>query len=322
MNYEKPKNSKKGLIITLVLIPFLVVIAVVGAISINLIREGKPSLIATLTQEAETEKTYTIDTSGGLELPQGIETFMLLGSDYRPESGYRTDVMLLVVVKKQDSKINLLSFPRDLWVSIPGFGEQRINTVQPYGGYELLSDTLFVNFGFKPDHYAMVDFEGFKEIVNALGGIEVNVTAAMEDHCEFNAQRWCVIEPGVVPMDGDFALWYVRARYNSSDLDRTRRAQEVIQAMAKKSLSFEAISNSAKVVGAAQNAVESDLTIKDLMPLFLRFGKLTDEDAVTSYTMGSNEVTGWITDGGADVLLPNYPAIQEMLLKVFFIETP
>lgn len=322
MNYEKPKKSKKGLIITLLMIPFLVVIAVVGAISINLIREGKPGLMATLTQEAESEKSYTIDTSGGLSIPGDVKSYMLLGSDYRPESGYRTDVMLLVVVNKEDSKINLLSFPRDLWVQIPGFGEQRINTVQPYGGYELLSDTLYVNFGFAPDHYAMVDFEGFKDIVDALGGIDVNVTAAMEDHCEFNVERWCVVEPGVVPMDGEYALWYVRARYNSSDLDRTRRAQEVIQAMAKKSISFEAIANSAQVVGAAQNAVETDLEFKELLPLFTRFGKLTDENAITTYTMGTNEVTGWITDGGADVLLPNYPAIQEMLLKVFFMDTP
>ncbi len=322
MNLEKPKKRRSWLVTLALLIPFLLILAILAAISLNLIRDGKPGLFSKTTEEPEIQKNYTIDTTGGLTTQEDVVTYMLLGSDYRPESGYRTDVILLVSVNLKESKVNLLSFPRDLWVNIPGFGEQRINTVQPYGGYELLSDTLFVNFGFKPDHYAMVDFEGFKEIVDLLGGIDVKVTQVMEDQCEFNAERWCRVEPGVVPMDSEYALWYVRARYNSSDFDRTRRAQEVTQAIARKVISFQSIANSSQLIGAFENSIESDVQTKDLWPLLIRFGKLTDEDSVTTYAISPNEATGWITPEGADVLLPNYPAIEQILLKVLWIENP
>ncbi len=322
MNYEKPKKRRSCLLVLAILIPFLIVFAVLAAISLNMVKDGKPGLLSKETEVALTEKPYEIDPSIDRQVPDDVKTYVLLGSDYRPESGYRTDVILLVAVNFNKSEMHLLSFPRDLWVTIPGFGEQRINTVQPYGGFELLADTLLVNFGFKPDHYAMVDFEGFKHIIDLLGGIDVKVTQPMQDQCEFNPERWCVVEPGEVYMDSDYALWYVRARYNTSDFDRTRRAQEVIQAIAKKAISFNSLSNSSQLIGAFEETIETDLALNDLSPLLFRFGKLTDENAVTTYSIGQNETTGWITDGGADVLLPNYDAISVIINQVLWIDNP
>ena len=101
-----------------------------------------------------------------------------MGSDYRPSSGYRTDVMMLVSINPKQGNVSVVSFPRDLWVTIPGVGEERLNTAQPKGGISLMADTLEYNFGVRPDRYILTNFQGFKNIVDILGGIEVQTSSA------------------------------------------------------------------------------------------------------------------------------------------------
>ncbi|MFH1446228.1 MAG: LCP family protein [Chloroflexota bacterium] len=323
MYSEKPKKKNPVLIIILLLIPFLVIIAVIGAISLNILREGAQKLIVNNNGSSEipSEISNQLNNTEALHIPKGVKTFMLLGSDYRPQMGYRTDVILLVAVNTQKGSISLLSFPRDLWVYIPGWEMQRINTAQPYGGFELLGDTLEENFGFRPDNYAMVDFEGFKQIIDTLGGVDVKAEKAMTDRCDFTSSGWCTVEPGTMHMDGAFALWYVRARYNSSDFDRTRRAQEVIQAVLKKTISIQTLLNSSELIDILNQSLETDVRLGDMLSLVTNFGSLTEDGAIHTYAIGPNEATGWITPGGANVLLPDYPAIHQILLQVFGIES-
>jgi len=80
------------------------------------------------------------------ESQSAVNLYLILGSDYRPESGFRTDTILLAAVDSRSGKASVVSFPRDLWVSIPGFGEGRINTVMQKGGFPLLTNTLQTNF--------------------------------------------------------------------------------------------------------------------------------------------------------------------------------
>ena len=196
MYSEKPKKKSPALIVILLLIPFLVIVAVIGAISLNILREGKQEPIIVDNEISAEEIPFNIieqlNNTETLQIPKGIKTFMLLGSDYRPQIGYRTDVILLVAVNTHKGSISLLSFPRDLWVYIPGWEMQRINTAQPHGGFELLGDTLEENFGFRPDNYAMVDFEGFQQIIDTLGGIEVKAEKAMTDRCDLTSSGWCI----------------------------------------------------------------------------------------------------------------------------------
>lgn len=322
MYSEKPKKKSPALIVILLLIPFLVIIAVIGAISLNILREGAQNLIVDNNGSSEIppEMLNQLNNTETLQIPRGVKTFMLLGSDYRPQIGYRTDVILLVAVNTRKGTISLLSFPRDLWVYIPGWEMQRINTAQPHGGFELLGDTLEENFGFIPGNYAMVDFEGFKQIIDTLGGIDVNAEKATTDRCDLSSSGWCSVEPGTVHMDGAFALWYVRARYNSSDFDRTRRAQEVIQAVFKKTISIQTLLNAKNLIGMVNQSLETDIKFGDVLPLITSLGSLTEDGAIQTYAIGPNEAIGWITPGGANVLLPDYPAIYEILLQVFGIE--
>ena len=111
----------------------------------------------------ETNKIDFLDDSSEIRL------YMLMGSDYRPEAGYRTDTLILVALDRSSNKASIISFPRDLWVVIPGYGEQRINTVMQLGGFPLLADTLQYNFGVYPTQYAMIDMAGFLQIIDVQG---------------------------------------------------------------------------------------------------------------------------------------------------------
>jgi len=296
------------------------VFIMLAVLSVNEIRNGNPGFLTNLWSDSNQNEddAWLTNNANAISVPNEVKTILLLGSDYRPELGYRTDVMLLVGLNTRTNEIHLISFPRDLWVNIPGVGEQRLNTAFPYGGWELLSDTFAANFGFRPDHYAMVDFQGFKHLVDVLDGVVVDVGEHMEDECHMNDSGWCVVEPGEVEMNSDESLWYVRARLNSSDFDRTRRAQEMIQAMAKKALQPSEIFNLDNVVRAIFSTVETDMKTMDYVLYALPLSKFANLD-FTTYRLTPDDAVPGTTSGGASVLYPNAAAIREKLLQFYWI---
>ena len=110
--------------------------------------------------------------------------FLLIGSDKRSGTSFRTDTMVVAILRPNDGQVSLISIPRDLWVSIPGWDNNRINTAYqhgisadyPGGGPGLLKDTIQYNLGIRIDHTAMVDFDGFRQIVDTLGGVDIPVS--------------------------------------------------------------------------------------------------------------------------------------------------
>lgn len=255
--------------------------------------------------------------SGVIDMDTGsdIELYMILGSDYRPQSGYRTDTIILVAIDSQSGKASLVSFPRDLWVTIPGYGEQRINTVMQRGGFQLLADTLQTNFGVYPTQYAMIDMEGFLEVIDVLGGVEFTTESYTGDACDgaLNPSRWCEVGPGTVSLNSEWALWYVRARYNSSDFDRMRRTQEVVGAVVDKIATPAGMLKIPQLMSIYESEVESNIN-PDRVLSMVRVGfNFDSSEDIRRYTITSNEATGWTTPDGGAVLLPNTPAIQAIL---------
>jgi len=252
----------------------------------------------------------------------GIRLYMVLGSDFRPGSGFRTDTIMLVAVDRSSGKASLVSFPRDLWVSIPGYGEGRINTVMQLGGFQLLANTLQTNFGVYPTQYAMIDMAGFLQVIDTLGGIEFTTDKYTGDACEtsLNPSRWCEVGPGDVSMNSELALWYVRARYNSSDFDRMRRTQEVVKAVFDKLASPMGALKVPQLMTIYESEVESNIPPDQLLPM-LRLGLSFDtSEDIRRFVIGPDEVTSWTTAQGAAVLLPNTPAIQAILQEALFFE--
>ncbi len=249
-----------------------------------------------------------------LNVPPTTQLFLILGSDSRPQAGFRTDVVMLAAVDTVSGQISLVSFPRDLWVTIPGYYEQRINTVMQIGGISLLANTLQTNFGIYPTDYAMVDMAGFLQVIDVLGGVEVETDVATADACDssLDPDRWCEVGPGTIELDSEYALWYARARYNSSDFDRMRRTQEVAQAVIKKVASPMGILRLPALMSVYDQSVQSNIT-PDQMLLLARVGLGFNSDKVHHYVIGPNQVTSWVTADGAAVLLPNTAAIQAIL---------
>jgi LCP family protein required for cell wall assembly len=260
--------------------------------------------------------------SAGIQAPSGQINILLLGSDYRVNQGSRTDIILLVSLFTKEKKISLISFPRDLYIEIPGFGQERINTSQSRGGFSLTQATFEYNFGIHLDHFIQTDFNGFLAIIDTLGGIDINAAANLTDRCDlpYSHGSYCSVEPGPHHLDGALALWYVRSRYTTSDFDRGRRAQEVIEGIFNKLISWNALTKAPELFNLFKNSVETDMTISDVLPLIpLASFIASDTSVVKSYSIGLDQAKPYISPStGAYLLIPNYDAIWQIVLKAIY----
>ena len=252
-------------------------------------------------------------------LPQGERiNILLLGSDQRPyEGGFRTDTIVLLSLDPENGTASMVSFPRDLYVFIPGWTNQRINTAMGYGGFPLLAQTFAYNFGVTPDYYVMVNFWAFEQTIDSLGGIDVNVARALSDK---RNGVYYTVPAGVNHMDGATALWYVRSRYTTSDYDRARRQQEVLRALFSRILSLNGIERAPELYDIYVENVTTDLNWTVIAPLIPLAAQLSDTSRIHQYYVGGSEVTPWVTPGGAQVLLPRNEAIIYLLQQA--LSTP
>jgi len=278
-----------------------------------------PTPLATATPRPTKRPPTETPWVSNAELPEGQRKILILGSDSRGDGGFRTDVILLLILNPQQGTASAVSFPRDLYVNIPGVGQDRINTAMVYGGFSLLAATFEANFGVRPDSYVLTNFDGFVEIVNNLGGIDVNAAASLTDKCDLPQANWdgyCTVEPGMINMDGKTALWYVRARYTTSDFDRTRREQEVLRAIFDKLLSLDAVSRAPELYDLYRRNVEISLSLNDITSLIAMAPQLAESGRIRRYTIGPGQVWDYMVPGsGARVLLQNEPAIRSIIYE-------
>ncbi len=256
----------------------------------------------------------------GLKEPEGQIRIALLGSDYRPSGGFRTDVIMIVSINPESKTATVVSFPRDLYVRMPGHDQERINTAFTYGGFDLFNATLQENFGFQADYYVMTNFTGFVNIIDNLGGIDVNSGQAFSDKCDLpgSSNGYCSVGVGNVHMNGAKALWYARARYTSSDFDRTRRAQEIILAIFNRLLRFDVITKIPSLYNIYSANVETNLDLATVVKLAPLAPSIAQGSNTRSYAVSSGEVTPYTTPGGGAVLLPNYEKIYAILKNALF----
>lgn len=237
---------------------------------------------------------------------------LLLGSDQRPyDWGFRTDTIVLAHLNFDSQTVSLISFPRDLYVNIPGYGEERINTAMARGGFPLMQQTLASNFGITPEHYVMVNFWAFTQTIDSLGGIDVEAQYTLTDHRD--GYGTFTVYAGTTHMDGDTALWYVRSRKTSSDFDRARRQQEVLKAIFKRLLSLDAVENAPEIYNLYVENVTTDLNLTDITPMLPLALKVNQPGHINNYVIGPGYIIPWTTPGGAQVLLPNYDAIYGLI---------
>ncbi|MEF2884103.1 MAG: LCP family protein [Ruminococcus sp.] len=215
-------------------------------------KSGGGQTNATMPSVGELEGSSTHLTIGEGELLQDSKVLnvMLFGEDNKGEDEHgRTDPMIMMSVDNRHKKIKLTSFQRDTYVYIPGHGNNKINAAYTLGGPKLTIETIEANFGIKVDRYAVVDFDSFIEIIDTLGGIDMEVTQDEITYINYQmykngqSSEWSTIkEPaGIVHLTGQEALWYARNRgltqgeddneigLDGDDWDRTSRQRKLLE---------------------------------------------------------------------------------------------
>lgn len=253
-----------------------------------------------------------------IEVPDGVLNIALLGSDERSyQGGYRTDALVIVSLNPQDNTITLLSIPRDLYVYVPGWRMDRINTAEPHGGFEMLRQTILYNFGIPIHHWARVNFSGFINGIDALGGIDVEITGYLYDEC---GGTWYSFSSGTTRhMDGWTAHCYVRMRKNSGDYDRMRRQQEVLRAIFSKIVSLDGLSRVPELYSQFSRIVQTDIDLATALPFVpLAAAVASGSGTMQSFAIDSTMVTAWrVPSSGAAVVLPDREAIQALIRTAF-----
>ncbi len=297
-----------------------------------------PIAVATLFSMATTTATPT-PAPTGIVLPTPMPTpaalqpraidIMLLGSDRRPpREDWRTDVMILVSIDPQEKLVSMVSIPRDLYVFIPGYGKTRLNMAdnigeaQGYrdGGPGLLRALLYENLGITFDHYVRIDFQGFTEIIDILGGVDVDVRCPtelwvpnMKSPGEYKLFR--TVPAGMQHMDGEFALIYCRCRAHTPVFDRDRRQREMLLAIRNRVMELGVsglLPRLFELVENMQNNIQTDLEPAEILAL----AQLLSQIPPHNISQGLVDLTlapRWTTSDGAWVMLPDRRRIKESM---------
>jgi polyisoprenyl-teichoic acid--peptidoglycan teichoic acid transferase len=251
---------------------------------------------------------------------------LLMGLDTRQPGDSRSDTLILVSVDPAAKTAALLSIPRDLWAPIPGYGSNRINAAYqfgetnnvPGGGPALVSRTVEQNFGVPVHYFAQVDFQGFRRIVDALGGVTVDVQRPLIDNeypadYGFAYQR-VYIPAGLQHMDGRTALQYVRSRHADSDLGRNERQQAVLLALREEGTQLSILSKLDTILSQLKGALRTDLSITQVGSL-AKLAQNIPHDKVQQLSLAEPMISQGSVDG-ADVLLPHWDLIRPAVSKL------
>jgi LCP family protein required for cell wall assembly len=255
--------------------------------------------------------TPTAKSGFQIDIPDDYLNIVLLGSDKRPSSGaWRTDSMIVVSVDKVNNVVRLLSIPRDLWVDIPGHGYNRINTAELWGelakkgtGTERVKQTIYQNLGIPIHYYVRVDFRGFMKIIDAVGGVTIDVDCPLPD---------INLSAGIQQMNGQQALRYARSRKSTNDFDRGRRQRKVLMALWDQALTMDIIPKLPELWRTMAGTFETDLPLSQVINLAY-VGVHLKPQHIISKAIGPAQVQSWMTPQGAAVLLPREDKIRALL---------
>ncbi|KMJ55508.1 transcriptional regulator [Bacillus sp. LL01] len=198
-------------------------------------------------------------------------SILFLGVDDRDGSLVgRTDAMLLATFNRSDSSIKILSIPRDSLVTIPGRANRdKINHAHAFGGLDLTVDTVEELLDIPIDYYLKLNFNAFIEIVDAFGGVEIDVPFTFSEQDSFGNHGAVTLNEGTHVLNGEEALAYTRMRKNDprGDIGRGERQQDVIQALIKKAATFSSISNYDEVFNSIGNHMTTNLSFGNMIAL-------------------------------------------------------
>lgn len=321
---KKQKKGKKGFVIFFaILLTFVLSGFFVANHFLNKINRFEE--VETIPADEEFFETDV--NNGSLEVidPEGVEwngenysatddkliNILLVGQDRRPGEGrQRSDSMILCSFNPETNEVALISFLRDLYIRIPGYSDNRLNAAYVFGGFPLLVDTLYVNFGITVDGCIEVDFNGFRKVIDAVGGIDVKLTAAEAKIIGDGAKE------GVSHLDGDHALMYARIRKLDSDFGRTNRQRNVVKAVFNK-VRYSSVSELMNLVNTVLPLVTTDMTNSQITSLALQYAPALAGLKLSAYSVPGSGTYKSAMIRGMAVLVPDLYSIKKQLFEEY-----
>lgn len=258
-----------------------------------------------------------------------VYNLLLIGTDSRGSDRGRSDAMILASINTKTKKIVLTSFLRDIYLYIPSVGNNRINASYAFGGPSLLMKTLKQNFGVSVDNYAQTDFFSFVKIIDALGGVTVNVTADEIKHINKNLveinklqgqstskYKLSQSQAGSIKLNGSQALAYARIRYIGTDFGRTERQRKVLSALMN-SFKGASISQLTSLMSSVLPLVKTDLKQSDILKLISNSGAYA-KYSITSQSIPASGTFSFVTINKMSVISINFEKNRKLLKDTIY----
>jgi LCP family protein required for cell wall assembly len=236
--------------------------------------------------------------------PGGALNILLVGTDARPgEDVSRTDTIVLAHLDPTANRVGMLSFPRDLLVNVPGYGKNKINAAYTIGesklgpgyGPALLKKTVGELVGLHIDHFVLINFDGFKTLIDKIDGIYVDVPKALDDPAyptdDYRTTK-IHFDAGRQLLDGDRALIYARTRHADSDFGRNQRQQQVLMAIfdrVREQGLFSQLTNIDEYTDSMSDYIRTDLSRRDMLSL-ANMGSKLSADSIQRYAIDASMV--------------------------------
>ena len=227
---------------------------------------------------------------------------MLLGVDRRADDVGRSDTLMVASLDETNGKGSLLSIPRDTRVKIEGNGYDKINHAYAYGGHKLSQNAVETLLGVPMEHYVLIDTKAFERIIDAIGGVDIDVEKRMyyEDPWDDNGGLVIDLYPGEQHLDGEEAIQYVRYRDGEGDIGRIGRQQKFMQAVLAQVISPQILPRLPDLVEEVGKALETDMSLAELLG-FARQLKQVHDNGVTAQMVPGRpaylkDISYWIPD--------------------------
>ena len=243
------------------------------------------------------------DVNAFADLPEHeLGYVLIMGVDHREEDVGRSDTLMLAAVDEEHGRAALLSIPRDTRIEVGSYGYDKINHAYAFGGHEMTLASVSALVGVPVTHYILIDTSAFERIVDAVGGVDIDVEKRMyyEDPWDDNGGLVIDLQAGEQHMDGAQAIQYVRYRDGEGDIGRIGRQQHFMRALLAQFLSPQVLPRLAAVVDEVKNAVDTDLTTRQLLTLAARLRDMEADGISMQMVAGTpaylGDVSYWIPD--------------------------
>lgn len=256
---------------------------------------------------------------GILESSDEVINILLIGQDRREGQGrQRSDAMILCTINKKSNSLTMTSFMRDMYVPIPGYRDDRINVCYVLGGMDLLDSCLEKNFGVQVDGNIEVDFSSFMDIIDLLGGVDVELSQSEAEYLnrrgnwDVSVDHWN-LHPGMNTLTGSQALAYSRIRYiGNGDFQRTERQRTVLTALVEKAKNM-SLSQANALLKKILPKITTDMSNQEIMGYAMAVLPMLPNLTVTSNRIPADGSYKDASIRGMSVLVPDLEASRQIL---------